>query len=152
MKFGHFLQIFTKKVFNFILLLLFSFKKNYALNWLWVIEWSWVILAHIFLLKKFMIVAHFFWEVIVSDLAHEKSELVHLWLWLGMYRCIKSSTSILLVGLKTVFELKCYNFCTYYPPRNFNFFQYIVRGNIPADCWSILHHHIFLFFRLYTLK
>ena len=26
-----------------------------------------------------MIVAHFFWEVIVSDLAQEKSELVHLW-------------------------------------------------------------------------
>ena len=25
-----------------------------------------------------VIVAHFFWEVIVSDLAHEKSELVHL--------------------------------------------------------------------------
>ena len=112
-------------------------------------EWSWLI----FLLNKnswmWVIVAHFVWEVIVSDLAHEKSELVHLWLWLGMYRCIKSSPSILLVGLKIVFELKCYAFCiTYCPPRNFNFFQYIVRGNIPADCWSILHHHI-LFFLLY---
>ena len=37
-----------------------------------------MILAHIFLPKKFMIVAHFFWEVIVSDLAHEKSELAQL--------------------------------------------------------------------------
>ena len=81
--FHFFLQIFTKKVFNFILLLLFSFTKNYALNWLWVIEWLWVIVAHIFLPKKFMIVAHFFWEVIVSDLAHEKSELAQLWWWCG---------------------------------------------------------------------
>ena len=41
-------------------------------------EWMWLI----FLLNKnswmWVIVAHFFWEVIVSDLAHEKSELVHL--------------------------------------------------------------------------
>ena len=42
-------------------------------------EWSWLI----FLLNKnsrmWVIVAHFFWEVIVSDLAHEKSELAQLW-------------------------------------------------------------------------
>ena len=37
-----------------------------------------MIVAHIFLPKKFMIVAHFFWEVIVSDLAHEKTELAQL--------------------------------------------------------------------------
>ena len=42
-------------------------------------EWMWLI----FLLNKnswlWVIVAHFFWEVIMSDLAHEKSELAQLW-------------------------------------------------------------------------
>ena len=47
--------------------------------WSWTErEWSWLI----FLLNKnswmWVIVAHFVWEVIVSDLAHEKSEFVHL--------------------------------------------------------------------------
>ena len=41
-------------------------------------EWMWLI----FLLNKnswmWVIVAHFFWEVIVSDLTHEKCELAHL--------------------------------------------------------------------------
>ena len=45
-------------------------------------------MAHIFLPKKFMIVAHFFWEVIVSDLAHEKSELAQLCLLPIQYTCM----------------------------------------------------------------
>ena len=36
-----------------------------------------------------MIVAHFFWEVIVSDLAHEKSELAQLCIVHKNRNCLK---------------------------------------------------------------
>ena len=78
--YNFFFSNFHKKVFHFIFRkrIMHIFCLHHEL--FHEREWSWLI----FLLNKnswmWVIVAHFFWEVIVSDLAHEKSELAQLWL------------------------------------------------------------------------